>query len=69
MVAAKIANLGKGQRADRVEGSIDLSTAATSLNVSEPSVKRAKKVQRDGSDELVDAVETGHVSVSAAAGT
>jgi len=41
-VAAKLATLGRGQRADRVEGSIDLSTAANLLNVSERSVKSAR---------------------------
>lgn len=67
MVASKISTLGKGQRADRVDGSIDLSTAARSFNVSEPSVKCANKVNREGSAELVEAVEQGRISVSAAA--
>ena len=40
MIAARLANLLQGQRHDRVEGSIDLSTAATLLNV----VKRASSV-------------------------
>lgn len=37
------------------------------LNVGERSVKRAKEVLRDGALELVQAVESGRVSVSAAA--
>jgi hypothetical protein len=68
MVAAKIANLGDGQRADR---SIDLPTtqpqAAEMLNVSVPSVKRAKKVQKSGNQKLIADVEAGKVTVSAAA--
>jgi hypothetical protein len=67
MVAARIANLSHGQRADRVEGSIDTSTAADLLNVGEASVKRARKVQERGGPELVHAVESGDVAVSAAA--
>ncbi len=68
MVGAKLANLGHGQRPDR---SIDLSTtqpqAAEMLNVSVPSIKRARDVIAGGSPELVHAVEAGNVSVSAAA--
>jgi hypothetical protein len=67
MVAAKLANLSDGQRADRVAGSIDLPTAAKMLNVSESSIKRAKTVQREAAPEIVKAVESGDVSVSAAA--
>ena len=68
MVAAKLADLGKGERQDR---SIDLSTtqaqAAGMLNVSVPSIKRARVVVEHGSAELTQAVESGAVSVSAAA--
>ena len=67
MVAARMANLKWGQRADRVEGSIDLSTAAKLVNVSEPSVKRAKVVLEHGTSELVQAVERGRVAVHEAA--
>ena len=67
MVAAKLADLRDGQRADRVAGSIDLPTAAKMLNVSESSIKRAKTVQRGAAPEIVRAVESGDVSVSAAA--
>jgi N6-adenosine-specific RNA methylase IME4 len=66
MVGAKLANLTKGQRRDRVDGSIDLSTAARMLNVSEPSIKRARSVQASGSPELQHAVEQGRVAVSTA---
>lgn len=68
MVAAGLANLSRGARQDR---SIDLSTtqeqAATMLNVSVPSVKRAAVVNNEGSPELIEAVQSGVVSVSAAA--
>jgi hypothetical protein len=66
-VASKIANLTDGQRADRVAGSIDLTTAAQMLNVSEKSIKRAKAVQRDAEPELQAAVEQGKIAVSLAA--
>jgi N6-adenosine-specific RNA methylase IME4/ParB-like chromosome segregation protein Spo0J len=68
MVAAKLATFEHG--GDRSKASIDaLSQAATGklLNVSEPSVERAKKVQREGAPELVHAVEQGKISVTAAA--
>jgi N6-adenosine-specific RNA methylase IME4 len=67
MVAARMANLKWGQRADRVEGSIDLSSAATLVNVSEPSVKRAKVVLEHGTPELQEAVDRGRVAVHEAA--
>ncbi len=68
MVAAKIANLGDGQRADR---SIDPATtqpeAAALLNVSLKSVKRARKVRESGDASLIADVESGKITVSAAA--
>lgn len=68
VVAAKLANLDKGSNQHR---SIDLSTtqaqAAEMLNVSVPSVKRAKIVVEQGSESLLHAVESGSVSVAAAA--
>jgi hypothetical protein len=66
-VAAKVANLEQGQHQDRVEGSIDLSTASRMLNVSEKSIKRAKTVQRDAEPELQAAAEQCRISVSLAA--
>lgn len=72
MVAAKIARLGHGQRADRVDASIEASTsqsdAAILLNVSRSAVQRARKVADEAVPELQEAVEAGRVSVSAAAG-
>lgn len=68
MVAAKIANLRKG---DNQHTSIDVATsqkqAAKRMDVSVPSVQRAKTVLERGTPELVAAVEQGRVSVSAAA--
>jgi MT-A70 len=61
MVAARMVNLKWGQRADRVEGSIDLSTAAKLVNVNEPSVKRAKVVLEHGIPELQEAVDRGRI--------
>jgi len=66
MVAAKIAALPMGANQHR---SIDLpsqETAAKMLNVSVPSVKRAKAVQASGDAPLIAAVESGEVTVSAA---
>jgi hypothetical protein len=67
LVAARMVNLKWGQRADRVEGSIDLSTAAKLTNVSEPSVKRARTVLEHGTPELAQAVEQGRIAVHEAA--
>jgi N6-adenosine-specific RNA methylase IME4 len=68
MVAARIATLQQGQRGDR---SIDPSTsqpeASSLLNVSVPSVKRAREVQDSGAAELIAAVDRGDIAVSLAA--
>jgi len=73
MVAARIATLGRGgDRGNQYTGgkaSIDAlpqDEAADLLNVSRPSVQRARKVQEEGIPELADAVSSGKVSVSAA---
>ena len=72
MVAANIANLPQGgdRRSDQtanLQFETTRAEAAEKLNVSERSVNTAKKVQREGAQELVDAVQQGEVSVSAAA--
>jgi len=73
MVGAKIANIDYGgdrvsdQAANLQLGPTTRAEAADMLNISERSVNTAKKVERDGAPELVDAVERGGVSVSAAA--
>jgi DNA modification methylase len=66
MVAAKLATLRDGQRADLVEG-LPIGRASELLNVGERSVARARGVQEHGTPELVQAVERGNVKVSAAA--
>src|SRR5215831_6333986 len=66
MVAAKLATLQDGQRADLVEG-LPIGRASEMLNVGERSVARAREVQEHGTPELVHAVEQGAISVSAAA--
>lgn len=70
MVAAKLANLSDGQRADQAAqicAAVTQNEAADMLNVSRRTVQTAKAVQEQGAPELVQAVETGKVSVSAAA--
>jgi N6-adenosine-specific RNA methylase IME4 len=63
MVAARMANLKWGQRADRVEGQICTSTAAKLVGVSERSVKSARVVLQTGAPELQQAVDQGRVAV------
>jgi phage N-6-adenine-methyltransferase len=68
MVTAKIARLPRGANQ---HSSIELPSqaeAAALMNVSLASVKRAAKVQNEAVPELQEAVESGRVSVSAAAG-
>lgn len=73
MIAASIANLAHGgdreteQAANLRLGSVSQATAAERLNVSERNVTTAKKVQEHGAPELIDSVNQGRVSVSAAA--
>lgn len=65
----------QGARTDLTSVSIDTEVgfgrsreqAAAKFGVSEPTVARAMKVAKDGTDELIQAVESGKVSVSAAA--
>jgi len=68
MVAAKIATMRQGARTDL--SPIDersQENAATLLNVSKRSVERAAKVLNRGTPELIEKVDGGEVSVSAAA--
>jgi ParB-like chromosome segregation protein Spo0J len=72
MIAARLANMRQGERTDLARRSAKLqkvsrSEAADILNVSERLVADAQKVQRLGVPELVHAVETGELAVSAAA--
>jgi hypothetical protein len=71
MVAAKLANMRQGERTD-VEPSANLpkvsqAQAAEMLNVGDRSLRRAKRVTEDATPELMQAVERGALSVSAAA--
>lgn len=68
MIAAKLANLKHGQRADYADASIEASVtqpeAAKLLNVSRPSLQRAVKVQQEATLQQVKAVEQGEKTVS-----
>lgn len=66
MVAAKMANLGSSLHATSIDGAITQPAAAAMLNVSVPSVTRAKAVITHGIDEVSDLVTSGQVSVNAA---
>ena len=73
MVAARVANLdhGTNRHTKNAESSIDDSRVTRAeadkmLNVSTPSVDRAKRVQRDGIPKLAEMVGKGEVSVYAA---
>ncbi len=61
MIAARLANLPRGRR--ETNGSIDLFTtqqqAASLLNVSTPSVERARVVLSEGTPEMIAAVDAG----------
>lgn len=69
MVAAKLAKMPRGanQHTEISASSVPQSEAAKTLNVSVDSVQFARRVQDQGVPELVQAVESGKVSVSAAA--
>lgn len=67
MVAARLATLPKGANQHASIDAPSQAQAADLLNVSRPSVQRAREVLVNGAPELVAAVERGEVSVSAAA--
>ncbi len=67
MAAAKLADMPQGARSDlRPIGAMSTADAAEVLNVGERSVTRAKSVRKSGNLKLVEAVETGTMSVAAA---
>lgn len=66
MAAGRLAKLPKGANQHSSIDGPSQGEAATILRVSPKSVERAKIVQRDGAPELVEAVDKGTVSVSAA---
>ena len=69
MVAAKLANMKSGTRTDLEPSAerreVSISQAAQMLKTSKKSVERAKSVQKHGEPELVAAVETGDIAVTA----
>lgn len=73
VVAGKLANLKAGDNqhkagpANLPDQGVSQAKAAEMLNVSERSVRAAAKVIHCGDEELIHAVERGHVAVSAAA--
>jgi len=66
MVAARVATLQKGSNQHTPIGGTSQSEASKLLNVSERSVQRATKVQDTGTPELIQAVESGNLAVTAA---
>ena len=67
MVAAKLAKLPAHRPAKGANLHPSAADAGDMLNVSERSVKTAKRVQETGASELIQAVESGEVAVSTAA--
>src|SRR6516165_1381538 len=67
MVAAKLATLKRGDNQHSPIGETSQARAAKLLNVGKRSVERAVEVRDHGAPDLVQAVEKGKVSVSAAA--
>jgi hypothetical protein len=70
MVAAKLANMRQGARTDVQPPAnlpeVSTAQAAETLNISERLVRHAKQVQAEGEPELIQAVEAGHLAVTAA---
>ena len=67
MVAAKLATMPRGRPAENSSiEPITTARAAELLNVGDASIKRAKSVREHGVPDLVAAVESGEVAVSAA---
>jgi N6-adenosine-specific RNA methylase IME4/ParB-like chromosome segregation protein Spo0J len=66
MVAAKLTTLKRGDNQHSPIGETSQAKAAQLLNVGKRSVERAAEVRDHGAPELVEAVERGAVSVSAA---
>ncbi len=66
MVAAKLATLEQGRPKNGKGTNLDLLNAAKKLNVARNTVQAARVVQRNGTAELIQAVEQGQLVVSAA---
>lgn len=71
IIAAKMANINQGERTDLEPSAnlqkVSVTEAAEKFNVSPRSVETAKSVLTKGDEELIAAVESGEMSVSAAA--
>ncbi len=69
VAAARMANMRQGERTDLspIGGRFSQASAASIFSVGKRSVERAKKVLESGTDELVQAVDGGAVTVSDAA--
>jgi ParB-like chromosome segregation protein Spo0J len=71
IIAAKMANMSRGERTDIEPPAnlqkVSVAEAAEKFNVSPRSVETAKVVLTSGDDELIEAVESGKMAVSAAA--
>jgi ParB-like chromosome segregation protein Spo0J len=67
MLAGKLANLKQGQKKANTAVAVSQQEAAKRLQVSIDSVQRAQKVHALGTAELIQAVETGEITVSKAA--
>ena len=69
MIAGKLANMRQGERNDLTSIDVRLSQpqAAALLNVSVPSVQRAKQVQQKAIPEVIEKVSQGNLAVSVAA--
>ena len=66
-IAAKIANLGRGgDRSKPPIGGLPVEQAATTLNVAQRQVERARVVHQHGVSELREALDRGEIAVSAA---
>jgi ParB-like chromosome segregation protein Spo0J len=68
MVAARLATMRQGERTDlpSIEGRLSQADVADLLNVGVATVERAKKVQRDAAPEVVQAVDAGELTITAA---
>jgi len=71
MIAARMANIALGDNQHTLQGAsidapISQTEAASLLNVSRPSVQRARQVLEHGTPELIEAVDRGEIPVSRA---
>src|SRR5262245_54550106 len=68
MVAARLATMRQGERTDlpSIEGRLSQADVAALLHVGVATVERAKKVQRDAAPAVVQAVEAGELTITAA---